>query len=88
MITSAVTVTSKDRRQATRDHRCNGDGKTDQVESVQILDNGQIVDTVTRKADDGHTIAKSVTTTTANGLSVTTQSDMDGASVFDLTKPT
>ena len=76
---------SADRKTLSTTTDANGDGANDVVETVVTQLNGTVVDTVTRYNPSGTTLDKSVTTTSANGLSTTTQVDQNGDAVFDLT---
>ena len=82
----AVITTSADRRTITTTRDVNGDGAADQQETVVTLSTGDVVDTLLDFNPNGSLRDKSVTTTSANGLSKTTQLDLNGDSVFDLTR--
>ena len=68
----------------------NGDGQTIQVDTKTTAANGSVTDTLANYAPNGTLINETVTTTSANGLSITTQEDNAGAlnggnPVFDTT---
>jgi len=60
-----------------------GDGHNDHVETVAIV-SGSSVDTVSTYSPNGATLlSKTVTTTSSDGLTTTTQSDLNGDGTYD-----
>src|SRR5262249_60074974 len=82
----SVRTTSADRKTITITQDGNGDGLNDRQETIVMQANGVVVDTVSRLNPNGSLLDKTVTTSSANGLSVTTQFDANGDAVFDLTR--
>jgi trimeric autotransporter adhesin len=63
-----------------------GDGEWDRVETISVDGTGATVDTVSVFNEDGSLNNKVVRTTSADGLTVTTQTDLDGDGAFDLSR--
>ena len=82
----SVISTSADRKTITIVEDANGDAANDRQETIVTQANGTVVDTVSRLNPNGTLLDKTVTTTSATGLSVTTQVDENGDAVFDLTR--
>ena len=61
----------------------NGDGQTVQVDTTVTAPTGVTTDTLANYAPNGSLVNETVTTTSANGLSVTTQTDSTGNGTFD-----
>ena len=75
---NVVTVTSADRNTQTISSDFNGDGNFDQIETIIKQSNGSIVDTVSNYATNGALVSQLVSTSSADGLSKTTTSNVDG----------
>ena len=73
-----VTVTSADRNSKTISSDFNGDGHVDQVETIVKQSNGSVIDTVSSYAVDGSLVGQTISTTSADGLSKTVTSNIDG----------
>ncbi len=80
----STTTTSVDRNNIAASRDFNGDGAIDQTETLVRGANGNVVDTIINVAGNGAVIDRMVVTTTANGLSKTTQVDENGDAVYDL----
>lgn len=63
----------------------NGDAIWDSVETIVVAANGSSVDTTTTYNADGSIIGKSIVSTSADGLTRTSQADANGDGVIDLT---
>ena len=74
---------SADRRNVTITQDQNGDGFVDQITTSVKAANGTSTDTSTSKARDGSTINQLQVVTSANGLSQTTNMDIDGNASFE-----
>ncbi|MGJ5031524.1 beta strand repeat-containing protein, partial [Bradyrhizobium sp. HKCCYLS2038] len=74
-----VTTVSADRRVVTAQIDAQGDGVNDEIQSRVVNADGSVTTTVTDYAANGALLGKTLTTTSANGLSVTTQKDTTGA---------
>ncbi|WP_395022610.1 beta strand repeat-containing protein, partial [Dongia sp.] len=83
LLGKTTTVKYDDGRSRNVQIDANGDGKNDQTEIISIDGAGISTDTVTRLTAQGTTITQSITTTSADGLSVTMLSDADGNGVYD-----
>lgn len=81
-----TTAISADRKSIIITEDANGDAANDRQETIVTQLNGTVVDTVSRFNPNASLLTKTVTTTTATGLSVTTQVDENGDAVFDLTR--
>jgi Ca2+-binding RTX toxin-like protein len=79
LVDKTVTTTSADGRSRTVQADSTGAGRFDHVETSIVDSQGSTVDTVTDYNADGSVKDRAVTTTSANGLSVTTQRDTTGA---------
>lgn len=88
LLSKVVTLTSADRKTTTVTSDLDGDGSTDLTE-VQIVNaDGSRTVTTTRlnaagTGSPGTVLSSSVTTTSADGLTVTTSDDLDGNGTFD-----
>ena len=82
----SVTTISADRKTITITKDANGDAANDLQETIVTQVNGTVVDTVSSFNRNASLLSKAVTTTSATGLSVTTQVDENGDAVFDLTR--
>src|SRR5262249_5535526 len=86
LLLQSVRTTSADRKTITITQDGNGDGAIDRQETIVMQANGAVVDTVSHLNPNGSLLDRTVTTTSANGLSATTQFDANGDGVFDLTR--
>jgi trimeric autotransporter adhesin len=82
----SVAIISADRKTITITEDVNGDAANDLQETIVTQMNGTVVDTVSRFNPNASLLAKTVTTTSATGLSMTTQVDENGDAVFDVTR--
>ncbi len=87
LISKAVTTTSADGLSKTLSTDLNGDGTYDAITTDVITAGsaGARVETVTKKSGNGTVIGQVVTTTSADSLTQTVQSDLNGDGVFDKT---
>ena len=81
----SVSTTSADGLSTTIQSQFDGSVTFSQTETIATAANGDIVDTVSRTAPDGVLIDETATTTSADGLSKTTEADVNGDGTFDLT---
>src|SRR5262249_35314498 len=79
-----ITTTSADRRLVTTTRDLNGDGATDQSETINKVANGTLMDAVYHYNPDGSLRDELLTATTAIGLLRSTSLDLNGDGVFDL----
>src|SRR6266576_1690942 len=63
-----------------------GDGDFDRVETIVVQANGSSVDTVFNYTPNGTLNNKTITTTSADGLTVTSQHDINGDGTIDRTR--
>jgi len=83
VLSKSVSTWSADGTTRTNDVDRDGDGHYDQIETVAIVGSNS-VDTVSTYSPNGATlISKSVTTTSADGLAQTEQSDVNGDGTYD-----
>jgi len=80
-----IVVKGADGRSRTTKADSNGDGVFDVVETITIAANGSSVDTVTNYSPKNSVIAKNVVTTSADGLTSTSQFDADANGTWDTT---
>lgn len=87
LVSKAVTATSADGLSKTLSTDLNGDGTFDTVltDVITAGANGARVETVTTKSANGTVAAQTVTTTSADSLTQTVQSDLNGDGTFDKT---
>ena len=85
LLAKSIVATSIDRRTVTTTRDLNGDGLVDQAETIVQAANGTVTDTVSNFNPDGSLRDKSAVSANATGLSKTTQVDINGDGVFDLT---
>ncbi|WP_425504959.1 DUF4214 domain-containing protein [Rhizobium indicum] len=79
-----VTIEQADGRTKTFDTDANGDGGFDTVEAVTVAADGSTIDSVSTFSPDGTILEKRVvTTTSADGLVKTVETDADGDGDFD-----
>ncbi len=86
LLAKTVKTVSADQKTVTYTRDVNGDAATDETETLAVQSDGSTVDTVSDFAPNGTLKDKSIVTTSANGLSVTTQLDVNGDGVYDLTR--
>lgn len=85
----SVTVKGGDGISRTVQTDNNGDGQWDQLETIAVdAATEETIDAVSHYNDDGTLNYRSVTTTSADGLTVTTQIDIDGDGTFDKSQTT
>jgi hypothetical protein len=80
-----IVVKGADGRSRTTQVDSNGDGVFDVVETITIAANGSTVDTVANYSPKNSVIAKNVVTTSADGLTRTSQFDADANGTWDTT---
>lgn len=80
-----VTTVSDDQQSSTANIDSNGDGITDRSVVLATLSNGDVVETTSTFNASNQLINKTVKTTGANGLSQTTQQDLDGNATYETT---
>ncbi|WFU04668.1 DUF4214 domain-containing protein (plasmid) [Rhizobium sp. CB3171] len=87
LVTKVLTTTSADGLSKTMSTDANGDGVYDAVTTDVITagTGGARVETATTKSANATIIAKTVTTTSADSLTQTTQTDVNGDGTFDQT---
>ncbi|WP_271023079.1 DUF4214 domain-containing protein [Rhizobium sp. RCAM05973] len=87
LVGKVLTTTSADGLSKTISTDVNGDGTYDTVTTDMISagTSGARVETVTTKSANGTVIAKTVTTTSADSLTQTVQTDVNGDGTFDQT---
>ena len=88
LIRKTATTTAANGLSKTVQADVNGDGTLDTTASdvIALNTDGSRTETITHTGTGGTLIDKTVTTTSGNGLSITTQTDQNGDSTFDLTK--
>ena len=82
---TTATTTSADRRSVSTTRLNFGSVDTDQTETVVVQGDDSTVDTVSNLGTSGQLLNRTVTTTSANGLSKTVQTDVNGDGSIDLT---
>ncbi len=87
LVSKVLTTTSADGLSKTLSSDANGDGAYDAVTTDIIMagSGGASVETVTKKSGNGTLIGQTVTTTSADSLTQTVQSDLNGDGAFDET---
>lgn len=87
VIKKSITTTSANGLLKTKQIDINGDGVFDSVvtDSIVLNANGGRAETITTKSGNGTRITESVKTTSGDGLSITTTSDLNGDGTTDLT---
>ncbi|KQO53860.1 hypothetical protein ASF08_17175 [Methylobacterium sp. Leaf85] len=87
LLNRATTTTSADRLTKTVKTDIDGDGKTDDVAVVQTVVNADGSSTVTTsdRSSSNALLSQSIVTTSANKLSTTTQSDINGDGTYEFT---
>src|SRR5262249_39105794 len=78
LLSKHVTTTSADRKTKTITSDLNGDGQADRIEIIAEQANGSVTDTVSTYAPNGAFVTQTQTTTSANGLSKTATTNIDG----------
>ena len=81
-----VTTASANGTSITTDRDTTGLGYNNQIETIATASNGSTADTVSNYAQNGSLINRTVTAASANGLTKTVQSDLNGDGVFDRTQ--
>jgi trimeric autotransporter adhesin len=81
-----VTAKGADGRSRTIQIDQNGDGIWDSVETIVVAGDGSSVDTTTSYAANGAVIGKSIISTSADGLTRTSQIDANGDGTIDRTR--
>ncbi|MCW1413509.1 hypothetical protein OLZ32_35920 [Rhizobium sp. 1AS11] len=84
LLSQTVTKTSLDGKSITITEDANGDTKTDKLTEIIVGTDGQTTNTVSTLNSDGSLISKTVTLTSAGGLSKTISVDANGDTVNDL----
>ncbi|MGO8122190.1 hypothetical protein ACC728_14235 [Rhizobium ruizarguesonis] len=84
LLSQTVTKTSLDGKSITITEDANGDTKTDKLTEIVIGTDGQTTNTVSTLNSDGSLVGKTVSVTSADGLSKTTTIDANGDAVNDL----
>jgi len=82
----SVITTSVDRLTVSVSTDANGDGHVTQTQTIARQATGAVAATVANYSFDGTLTSRAVTTTSADGLSITTQQDTTGAGVFNQTR--
>ena len=83
LIGKSVTTVSADGRSSQATSDIDGDGSNDRKETVSVATNGLLTDTVETYKADGTLASRAVSTVSANGLTKTTKSDLDGNNTFE-----
>jgi Ca2+-binding RTX toxin-like protein len=78
LLSRSKTETSRDRLHVTVTADANGDGFVDSVSASDIAANGEVTTVATLKTESGAKISETTTKTSANGLLVTTEENLDG----------
>ncbi|MFT4080223.1 DUF4214 domain-containing protein [Rhodomicrobium sp.] len=86
LLGKTVETVTADQKTITYTRDLNGDGANDQTETIALQTDGGTVDTIANYAPGGGLINKTISTTSANGLSVTSQIDVNGDGTYDLTR--
>ncbi|NEK20620.1 hypothetical protein GR257_38415 [Rhizobium leguminosarum] len=84
LLSQTITTTSTDGKTITVAEDANGDLKTDRLTEILVGTDGKTTNTVSMLNSDGSTVSKTVTATTADGLSKTISVDANGDTVNDL----
>ncbi|WHO78215.1 hypothetical protein [Rhizobium leguminosarum] len=84
LLSQTVTKTSLDGKWITITEDANGDTKTDKLTEIVIGTDGQTTNTVSTLNSDGSLVGKTVSVTSADGLTKTTSIDANGDAVNDL----
>ncbi|MGO4196909.1 hypothetical protein AB4Z13_16260 [Rhizobium sp. YAF28] len=83
LIGKSVTTVSADGKSSQATFDIDGDGSNDRKETVSVATNGLLTDTVETYKADGTLASRAVSTVSANGLTMTTKSDLDGNGTFE-----
>ncbi|MCA0033549.1 beta strand repeat-containing protein, partial [Mesorhizobium sp. B263B2A] len=86
LISKTVTVTSGDQKTITTTTDANGEGATDQTRAIQVNADGSTTTTLSNFASNGALVNRTLTTTAASGLSMTTKTDVNGDGTYDGTE--
>ncbi|MBY3565708.1 hypothetical protein HFN67_15980 [Rhizobium laguerreae] len=84
LLSQTVTTTSLDGKKITIVEDANGDLKTDRLTEIVVGTDGQTTNTVSTLNSGGSLVGKTVSVTSADGLSKTTSIDANGDTVNDL----
>ncbi|MBY5658484.1 hypothetical protein HFO40_26985 [Rhizobium leguminosarum] len=84
LLSQTVTTTSLDGKKITIVEDANGDLKTDRLTEIVVGTDGQTTNTVSTLNSGGSLVGKTVSVTSADGLSKTTSIDANGDAVNDL----
>lgn len=82
----SVTTRSADGRNRTISVDTNGEGGFESVEIIGSGANNSIVDTLERRSRNGTLLSRSVTTTSSDGLTIVSESDVTGDGIADRTR--
>ncbi|MGN8119837.1 hypothetical protein ACTJKX_36640 [Labrys sp. 22185] len=83
LLSQTVTVTSADKKTITITADANGDGATDQTTSIVVGADGSTTKMISNFGPNGTLISRGLSTTSANGLTRTTGSDLNGDGSYD-----
>ncbi|NEK20271.1 hypothetical protein GR257_36520 [Rhizobium leguminosarum] len=84
LLSQTVTTTSADGKSITIATDENGDEKNDRLANILVGTDGKTTNTASMLNADTSTVGKTVTTTTADGLSKTTSTDANGDNINEL----
>ncbi|MBY3314680.1 hypothetical protein [Rhizobium laguerreae] len=84
LLSQTITKTSIDGKSITIAEDANGDGKNDQFTEILIGADGKTTNTVSNLNYDTSLVSKTVTVTSADGLSKTASTDANGDGIYDL----
>ncbi|WP_245502897.1 hypothetical protein [Rhizobium ruizarguesonis] len=84
LLSQTITKTSIDGKSITISEDANGDTKNDKLTEILVGTDGKTTNTVSTLNADGSLVSKTVTLTSADGLSKTTSVDANGDTVNDL----
>ncbi|WP_245457509.1 hypothetical protein [Rhizobium leguminosarum] len=84
LLSQTITTTSLDGKKITISEDANGDTKNDRLTEILVGIDGKTTNTVSTLNADGSLVSKTVTLTSADGLSKTTSVDANGDTVNDL----
>ncbi|MGR9259173.1 hypothetical protein [Rhizobium leguminosarum] len=84
LLSQTITKTRIDGKSITISEDANGDTKNDKLTEIVVGTDGKTTNTVSTLNADGSLVGKTVTVTTADGLSKTSSTDANGDTVYDL----
>ncbi|MFW8583960.1 hypothetical protein ACOJBM_00470 [Rhizobium beringeri] len=84
LLSQTITTTSLDGKKITIAEDANGDTKNDKFTEIVVGTDGKTTNTVSTLNADGSLVSKTVTVSSADGLSKTTSIDANGDSINDL----